>query len=157
VPSNVSEPNTERARGWDSTHATTPYTSAGGPSLPRPSLGNTSLIGPPRRLTMLPSSTGRKLNLVSAADAATIRERGNTTCTPCLLSGKSCERAISDYNLLSGEFDFTKTNKGNPMCRTCERYSDAPNDCDSTVTKARDTTDARVKAGIKAGSSIMEF
>jgi hypothetical protein len=157
VPSNVPEPNTERAQGWDSAHATTPYTSAGGLNLPRLSLDNTSLIGPPRRLTMLPSSTGRKLNPVSAADAATLRARGNTTCTPCLLSGKSCERAISDYNLVSGKFDFTKTNKGNPMCRTCEKYYNASNDCDSTVTKARDTTDASIRAGIKAGSSIMEF
>jgi hypothetical protein len=82
-------------------------------------------------------SNGVSLLPITATEAAVLRKGGERACTPCLTSGQPCHLAFADFNPSSGQVNYIKTIYGNPMCRTCQTRSYAPNSCDSRYTMSQ--------------------
>ena len=76
-------------------------------------------------------------------------------CTPCSTRGVRCRRAVSSWNTQTGQWDWPKTLRGNPMCQTCTS-SENPDGCDSLVTRKPNTHGLATEAGIAAGSFVFQ-
>jgi len=88
------------------------------------------------------------------AEGAVVRIlRVDRKCTPCSIRGVTCRRAVSSWNTQTGQWDWPKTLRGNPMCQTCTS-SENPQGCDSLVIRKPNTQGLATETGIRAGSFV---
>ena len=97
----------------------------------------------------------RELRPTTAEGAAVRILRVNGKCTPCSIRRVTCRRAVSSWNIQTGQWDWPKTVRGNPMCQTCAS-SENPDDCDSLVIRKPNTHGLATEAGITAGSFVFQ-